>query len=69
MKDGFIIVLIVRDEGWGKEVVEVLWCEDLDVVFYFFDVYSDEFVCIFVNWLKKIYGGLDILVSVYFKFV
>lgn len=66
-KDGLTTVLTARDEGRGKEAVEALRREDLDVAFHPLDVHSDESARTLANWLKKTYGGLDILVSAHFK--
>ena len=66
-KNGLTTVLTSRDEGRGKEAVEVLRREGLDVAFHPLDVHSDESARTLATWLKQTYGGLDILVSAHFK--
>ncbi|KAG0577436.1 hypothetical protein KC19_5G155800 [Ceratodon purpureus] len=62
-KNGITTVLTARDEGRGKEAVEALRREGLDVTFHPLDVHSDESARTLANWVKQTYGGLDILVN------
>lgn len=62
-QNGLTTVLTSRDEGRGKQAVETLRREGLDVAFHPLDVQSEESARSLANWLKQTYGGLDILVS------
>jgi carbonyl reductase 1 len=66
-KNGLTTVLTARDEGRGKEAVEALRREGLDVAFHPLDVHSDESARALASWLNQTYGGLDILVSAHCK--
>lgn len=63
-KKGLTTVLTSRDEERGKEAVEVLKREGLDVAHHPLDVQSEDSARKFADWIKYTYGGLDILVGV-----
>jgi carbonyl reductase 1 len=62
-QNGLTTVLTSRDEGRGKQAVETLRREGLEVAFHPLDVQSEESARSLANWLKQTYGGLDILVN------
>ncbi|XP_024365604.1 uncharacterized protein [Physcomitrium patens] len=62
-KKGLTTVLTSRDEERGKEAVEVLKREGLDVAHHPLDVQSEDSARKFADWIKYTYGGLDILVN------
>jgi NAD(P)-dependent dehydrogenase (short-subunit alcohol dehydrogenase family) len=63
-KEGITVVLTARDETHGKEALESLKRQELhNVNFHPLDVVSQESVLKLAEWLHKIYGGIDILVS------
>jgi carbonyl reductase 1 len=62
-KNGLTTVLTSRDEERGKDAVEVLKREGLDVAHHPLDVQSEDSARKFADWIKYTYGGLDILVN------
>eukprot|EP00249_Psilotum_nudum_P019630 c27348_g1_i3 orf=318-1163(-) len=62
-KEGLTVVLTARNEERGHQAVEKLKQEGLHVAFYPLDVCSTESISNLADWLKKQYGGLDILVN------
>ncbi len=65
-KEGITVVLTARDETRGKEALESLKSQELhNVNFHPLDVASQESILAFADWLRKTYGGIDILVSTF----
>jgi NAD(P)-dependent dehydrogenase (short-subunit alcohol dehydrogenase family) len=65
-KEGITVVLTARDETRGKEALESLKSQGLhNVNFHPLDVTSQESILALADWLRKTYGGIDILVSTF----
>jgi NAD(P)-dependent dehydrogenase (short-subunit alcohol dehydrogenase family) len=64
-KEGLTVVLTARDPDKGVEALELLKAEGLHtVVFHQLDVTNSVSVEELANWLRKEFGGLDILVCI-----
>ncbi|KAH9558810.1 hypothetical protein CY35_06G026800 [Sphagnum magellanicum] len=63
-KEGITVVLTARDETRGKEALESLKSQELhNVNFHPLDVTSQESILALADWLRKTYGGIDILIN------
>ncbi|WOL04129.1 (+)-neomenthol dehydrogenase [Canna indica] len=60
---GLTVVLTARDVAKGKEAVESLAARGLRVEFCRLDVADGSSILAFAAWLKRAFGGLDILVN------
>ncbi|XP_073013552.1 (+)-neomenthol dehydrogenase [Typha latifolia] len=60
---GLTVVLTARDGRKGMEAVELLRREGLSVAFCRLDISDPPSIAVFVSWLRKEFGGLDILVN------
>ncbi len=66
LAEGITVVLTARDETRGKEALESLKSQELhNVNFHPLDVASQESILALADWLRKTYGGIDILVSTF----
>jgi len=62
-KEGITVVLTARDATRGEAALESLKSQGLhNVNFHPLNVASQESILAFANWLRKTYGGIDILV-------
>jgi hypothetical protein len=62
-KLGLTVILTARDDAQGREAVEKLSSQGLDVAFHPLDIAYKKSIDDFVEWLQTKYGGLEILVS------
>jgi len=57
------VFLTSRDEGRGKEAVEILRSKGLNPKYAVLDLGKEETICKVRDLLKETYGGIDILVN------
>lgn len=62
-KLGLTVILTARDDAQGREAVEKLSSQGLDVAFHPLDIAYKKSIDDFVEWLQTKYGGLEILVN------
>ncbi|KAH8958389.1 hypothetical protein BDL97_06G021600 [Sphagnum fallax] len=63
-KEGITVVLTARDATRGEAALESLKSQGLhNVNFHPLNVASQESILAFANWLRKTYGGIDILIN------
>lgn len=60
---GLTVILTSRDAAVGEAAAKVLQEGGLNVVFHQLDIVDPPSIEAFVEWIKEIYGGIDILVK------